>query len=143
MVLSYRVTAVGVVAAYAGLILVSNLPAEGPFKGNHGDIAFNPCMMWEQLSATFRISSLSGAATLLVLVVQGLRNRSVSGWIAAVCLLAQVMLLQHELWRMQHCYSTRDVMAYVVLKSFILVMCIHQMIPVKWFNQAAGPSAAG
>ena len=86
---SYRITSAFVIAAhviFAASGLLFNPP---PVTSNQTPVEadlvrFDPCMMWEQIPATVRISSLLCFGSVVVLLAQGIRNRSVPRWVAIV-----------------------------------------------------------
>jgi hypothetical protein len=70
-----------------------------------GVVQFNVCTMWEQIPATVRLSTIVSFVTTFVLLVQGLRNRSVPRWLAALCLVAPFPSINHDYWQRQECYT--------------------------------------
>jgi hypothetical protein len=87
---------------------------------------FDPCMMWEQVPATVRISTLVWFTSFLILLVQGFRNRAVPRWLAIACLIAVVPTFHHQLWRVQQCYTKLGAVDFWICIGTVCLMCLHQ-----------------
>ena len=49
-------------------------------------ISFDPCAMWEQMGWINRLSIMVRFGTVVALMVQGLLNRPIPGWVPVLCL---------------------------------------------------------
>ena len=127
MRISYRVTSMLVVVTY---LLVSTIEwvAESPHAASPTVASeFDPCLMlWEQVPATVRISTLVWFTSFLILLVQGFRNRAVPRWLAIACLIALVPTFHHQLWRVQQCYTKLGAVDLWICIGTVCLMCLHQ-----------------
>jgi len=133
MRLSYRTTTALALTTFVLLLSGESLfnPSRVPVPeaaAEVGVVRSDPCMMWEQIPATVRLSAFVWFGSFLVLLVQGLRNRPVPRWLAIVCLIALVPSVNHELWRVQRCYTTLNAVAFWIWISAVAVMCLHQVV---------------
>lgn len=129
---SYRMTSALFIAAYV-IFVASGLlfnPSLKPAIQTNLDVnvfQLDLCTMWEQVPAALRISTLLCFGSLLVLLIQGMRNRSVPRWLAIACLITLIPTVNHELWRVQQCYTTLSKVGFWVCISATVLMCFHQM----------------
>jgi uncharacterized membrane protein YhaH (DUF805 family) len=107
-----------------------------------GVVQFNVCTMWEQIPATVRLSTIVSFVTTFVLLVQGLRNRSVPRWLAALCLVAPFPSINHDYWQRQECYTKFSATLFWICIFAVAVMCLHQIFqrpPTKKAAQTSRP----
>jgi hypothetical protein len=124
MNVSYRWTAIPVLLAFACSAVVHLLMQSAALTDD-----LNPCFMWEQMSAMSRLSVLIWFASFSVLVVQGLRNRPVPWWVAAVSLISFGGVLKYEGWRWVACNTTRpEKIAALGRAGTVILMSVHQLI---------------
>ena len=128
---SYRITSAFVIAAYvifaASGLLFNPRPTTANETPVEADVVrVDPCMMWEQIPATVRISTLFCFGSVVVLLTQGVRNRSVPRWLAIACLMTLIPMANHELWRVQQCYTKLGKVGFWVCLLAIVLMCFHQ-----------------
>jgi len=101
-----------------------------------GAVGFDVCNAWEQIGVIYRLSALAWVATFIRLIVQSLRNRTVSRTTALVCLASFGIMEYHELWRIQHCYSTFGLGWFGVWVSTVALLCLHHV-----FQRSVHPEA--
>lgn len=134
MKVSYRVTSSVFVISYV-LVIASQLLVNG-LRGHEsatvdevGVAQFDPCTMWEQMPATVVLSSIVWFVSFVILLVQGLRNRSAPRWLAITCLVALGPTVNHNLsWRLQHCYTKVGRVGFWICVSAVGLMCLHQIL---------------
>ena len=140
MRVSYRVTSGLVIATYLLLIFSEYLfhpsrPVHDPVAPvKAGAIQFDPCGMWiSQMPMTVIIPGLFFSVSMPILLVQGMRNRSVSRWLAVASLISLGPVVNDQLWMVQHCYSTLGVVGFWVCNAAVALMCLHQIVqrPLK------------
>ena len=131
MTISYRVTSVIVVVTYLLLALMEQVVGPVPTRlaraSESGVETFNPCMMWEQIPVTVRIATIVWFPSFLVLLVQGFRNRAVPRWVAAACLITIIPVINHQLWRVQRCYTKLAAVDFWICVGTVCLMCLHQL----------------
>jgi hypothetical protein len=132
MRISYRVTSALVVITYLlafGIeqIAATSRAAQPIVAAEPGVERFDPCMMWEQIPAAVRISTLVWFTLLAILLVQGFRNRAVSRWLAIASLIALVPTIHHWLWRVQQCYTKLGAVDFWVCIGTVCLMCLHHL----------------
>jgi hypothetical protein len=103
MRISYRVTSALVVITYLLAFGIEQIAATS--RAAQPIVAAEPGVMWEQIPAAVRISTLVWFTLLAILLVQGFRNRAVSRWLPIPSLIALVPTIHHWLWRVQQCYT--------------------------------------
>jgi uncharacterized membrane protein YhaH (DUF805 family) len=145
--ISYRVVS-SVVATTFVMVFAVELLFDNPHVPRSasvpeiGAFQIDPCTMWEQIPATVRLSTIISLVTTLILLVQGLRNRSVPRWLAILCLVALVPTINHEYWQRQECYSKLSATLLWICILATGLMCLHQIIwrqPMKKAAQASRP----
>jgi hypothetical protein len=129
MWISYRVASVAGVVVCVGTFAVpeSSTVRRGiPIVHNaDGTIPFHPCFMWEQISWTIRLATLVWLVTFVLLLVQGLRNRTLPRAVAVVSLTAFFLTLQDQPFRALHYRSNFGIAVFttwvlaVALLSFL------------------------
>jgi hypothetical protein len=132
MRMSYRVSSMIVVVTYLLLALMeqvvgSSQPASPTRASESGVETFNPCMMWEQIPVTVRVATIVWFPSFLVLLVQGFRNRAVPRWVAAACLITIIPVINHQLWRVQQCYTKLAAVDFWICVGTVYLMCLHQL----------------
>ena len=86
MRISYRIGTGAALLSFAVSLAIGMLSHKPPQRVTSLTIAWDPCtMMRGQISAAVRVSALLWLGSFLVLIVQGLRNRSVPRWVTAGC----------------------------------------------------------
>jgi hypothetical protein len=132
MRISYRVTSSLVILTY---LLVSGIEwvarqsdaAAPTVVTAPGVETFDPCMMWEQIPQTVRLSTIIWFVSFLILIVQGFRNRAVPRWLAITCLVCIVPTVNHWSWRVQRCYTTLGAVDFWICIGSVCLMCLHQI----------------
>ena len=133
MKLSYRLTS-GVVLVILllgvtiGSLAPSPLPQVSPPTSEQGAVGFDPCGMWRQIPPIERLSVLLFLGSLLVLMVQGLRNREAPRWLALGNLITLGLLAKYEWWQVSHCYTKLDIGTCFVSVSALVLMCLHRIL---------------
>jgi uncharacterized membrane protein YhaH (DUF805 family) len=144
MRISYRVVSAVVLATFLSLYVIGLLfdkalvPAAK--VAEPGVVQFNVCNMWEQIPATVRLSTIVSFVTTLILLVQGLRNRSVPRWLAALCLVAPFPSINHEYWQRQECYTKFGATLFWICVFAVGLMCLHQIFQRPPTKKAAPTS---
>ncbi len=148
---SYRVVssivATTFVLVFAIELLFDNSHVPRPASVSEiGAFQIDPCTMWEQIPATVRLSTIVSFVTAVILLVQGLRNRSVPRWLATLCLVAPVPTINHEYWQRQECYTKFTATLLWICFFAAAVMCLHpifQRPPKKKAAPTSRPKDGG
>lgn len=132
MRISYRAVSSVVVSILVLLLtmefLLDKLRVPATTVGETGIVQFDTCVMWEQIPASVRLSTFVWCGSFLVLLIQGLRNRSAPWWLAVMCLVALGSMLSHDYWRLQHCYTKLGIAGFWIWTSAVSLMCLHQIL---------------
>ena len=123
MKISYRWSTIPVLLLPLGSAAFTSL-----FERSAGATAdLSPCYLWEQLPVVTRLSALLFLPSFPILVVQGLRNRSVPRWMSAACLLGFAGVLQHEMWRSLACRNRFEMVSSLFWAGTVVLMCVYQI----------------
>lgn len=90
-----------------------------------------------------RLSVLVWFGSFLVLIVQGLRNRSVPRWVAAVSLIAFGLTTYSKVWREMRCDAPAGIVAFFVWTATVGLMCLHQILRARGRSSKAFLTACG
>ncbi|HEY6392551.1 MAG TPA: hypothetical protein VIX89_14810 [Bryobacteraceae bacterium] len=139
MKVSYRAMGVMVLAVFLAEILTPEHLLTRPLPAGlslpPGGVSFDLCAAWEQIGWICRLSSLVWIVTFIMILVQGLRNRTVGPAIALVSLTTLAITTYYQRWHFQHCYSNIGIASVVLWVSAVSLMCIQQALqrppPVK------------
>ncbi len=72
-----------------------------------------------------RVVALIYCFAFIVVIIQGLRNRAASRWIATAGVVSTCILLADELWRSQNCWSGLSFLG----AALIILMYAHHLLP--------------
>lgn len=120
MKIGYRVSSGAVLVAW---IVEMRLPV--PRHVQTG--GFDPCYLWEQMPADEKLAVLVFFPALLVLLVQGLRNRPVPRWLAIAALVALGPVAK-DLIRQQSLCGRQPNFGFYCWAGAVVLMCLHQML---------------
>jgi hypothetical protein len=91
-----------------------------------GSVTFDLCdFMWEQMGIGKRVAALVCGFAFLVVIIQGLRNRAASRWIASAGVVSTGILLADDFWRIQNCGTALS----FVGPALVILMYVHHLLP--------------
>jgi hypothetical protein len=126
--ISYRWSTGAALLSIAMSILTGIFFHRSPESTVASTVGWDPCMMWEQMAVTVRLSALLCFGSFLVLIVQGLRNRSVPRLLSVVGLISFGVVTQHALWREMRCDTQPGQVAFFIWIAAAVLMCLHQIV---------------
>jgi hypothetical protein len=142
MKISYRTSSILVLLVLLAAILTpESLTMRRPVLTRlaNGDFPMDFCNTTEYIGWKYRLAAYVWVVTFLIMIVQGLRKRTVFRLTAMVSLVAFGITLHHELWRVQHCYSNFGIASFCFWTWAVALMCLHHFLqrPVP----ATGPGS--
>jgi len=135
--ISYRITSA---AALAGFILfvatdlrLLKLPDTTPVPRvakslAAGSVGWDPCMVWEQIPLTVKLSGLFYLGAFAVLIVQGLRNRAAPRLLAVAGLITLAVAANDQRWRVTQCYTSLQVAGFLAWVLTSSLMFLHHVL---------------
>jgi hypothetical protein len=128
MAFSYRWTSGALLAFIPVAAVVKQLSPRSWYAPPAPNVGtWDPCFLWEQIPQSVRIASLWFFAALVVVSVQGLRNRAAPRWLAAGALPA-LAVAEHERYRFLNCYGRVDKALFAGYTALIVVMFLHHVV---------------
>jgi hypothetical protein len=133
MKIPYKITS-GIALGTLSLAIVS---AFLPLPPPRHLLTWDPCMAWVNYDPMERLVLFLCFGTFLVLTAQGLRNRSGPRWLAIVGVLALVLGVASDWWRIAGgCYSTASLICSFTWFGAVAVMFLHHAIQPRAESQA-------
>jgi len=77
----------------------------------------------------YKLTAIVCLVAYVVFIIQGLRNRSGRRWLAAAGVLALILWIQSDWWRVSAgCYSSRSLASLFVWAGVVILMFVHHVI---------------
>lgn len=132
MRISYRTTSIVVLVVLPLAVAFSllPLPQQRPLTSTkEGLLGWDPCSLWEQMDPMVKAVTVVWLAALVVLVIRGLRNRPGQRWAGIAGLLATILTITANHWRIAAgCYTASNLISWFAWSGAVCLLFLHHAL---------------
>lgn len=131
MRIQYKITSALALCGFALGIASMFLPAPPPnrLSSATGAVGWDPCTAWVQYGAAERPVGFIWFGAFVVFTTQGLRDRPGPRWLALAAVVALLLGVQSDWWRIAGgCYSTPSLILWFIWLGTLITMFMHHAV---------------